>query len=102
MIKVIYQKQNGDIFSRIRNTYFPYRVGDTTAIGWKVLDIQYRYKDKYYNKMMYDDLINKSFKNEKALFRLKKNFILLYKYVNHILLFMILLKAFEIIIKKGI
>ena len=48
---ITYQKSNGEIFIR------PYdrsafsigkRVGDESSMGWKILDIHYKYKDNYY------------------------------------------------------
>lgn len=101
-MKITYQKENGEVFDRMRNTYFQYRVGDTTPIGWKVLDIQYKYKDKYYSKTDYDDLVDKRYTLEKRLFKAKQQVKYLHKNVNHILVFIILLRSFEIMITGAI
>lgn len=54
---ITYQKSNGEIFIR------PYqytsigkakRVGDETSMGWKILDIHYKYNDNYY---CYEDFV---------------------------------------------
>ena len=48
---VTYQKSNGEIFIRPYNhSAFALgkRVGDETSMGWKILDIHYKYKDNYY------------------------------------------------------
>ena len=48
MYLITYQKSNGDVFCRIRNTIPQYKIGGETSMGWKVLDIKYRFKDTYY------------------------------------------------------
>lgn len=48
---VTYQKSNGEIFIRPYNhSAFALgkRVGDTSSMGWKILDIHYKYNDNYY------------------------------------------------------
>ena len=60
MIQVTYQKRDGNIIHRPRNTILPYKVGDTTSMGWKVLNIEYEYKNKYYPEYEYNVLIAKN------------------------------------------
>lgn len=60
MIQVTYQKRDGDVIHRPRNTILPYKVGDTTSMGWKVLNIEYEYKNKYYPEYEYNVLIAKN------------------------------------------
>ena len=72
MILITYQKRNGDIFQRVRNTYTSYRVGEETSMGWKVLDIKYKYKDRYYSYAEYDRLIDKAWQKDKRRFKIKK------------------------------
>ena len=38
----------------------PYKIGDTTSMGWKVLNIEYEYKDNYYTELEYNKLIHES------------------------------------------
>ena len=45
---ITYQKENGDIFYKPGKTTYGKRVGDETSMGWKVLDIHYKYGDNYY------------------------------------------------------
>lgn len=45
---ITYQKANGEIFYRPRITEGGLRVGDETSMGWKVLDIHYKYGNNYY------------------------------------------------------
>ena len=60
MIQETNKKRDGDIIHRLRNTILPYKVGDTTSMGWKVLNIEYEYKNKYYPEYEYNVLIAKN------------------------------------------
>ena len=71
MYKVIYQKENGNVIERIRNTYPNYSIGETTSMGWVVLDILHNYKGEYYSSSDYYQLISKN-KNKR---RMKKQLI---------------------------
>ena len=59
-MKVTYQKRDGSILERYRNTTPPYRIGDYTSMGWKLLNIEYCYKDKLYTEIEYYKMIEKS------------------------------------------
>lgn len=63
VMQITYQKQDGCIFQRQRNTTLPYRIGETTSMGWKVLSIEYKFKDKYYPENKYNMLIQKEKKS---------------------------------------
>lgn len=56
-MQITYQKQDGCIFQRQRNTTLPYRIGEITSMGWKVLNIEYQYKDKFYPEYKYNMLV---------------------------------------------
>lgn len=60
MMQITYQKRDGCIFQRLRNTMLPYKIGDTTSMGWKVLNIEYEYNNKYYPEYEYLMLIHKN------------------------------------------
>lgn len=60
MLLVTYQKRDGGIIQRQRKTMIPYKVGDSTSMGWTVLSIEYEYKDRYYPEYKYHMLIQKS------------------------------------------
>ena len=92
---ITYQKRNGTVFQRIRNTYLPYRVGDTTSMGWKVLDIKYKYGNKYYSSMEYDRLIDKRWKREKKLLQFKKEISNISKFANYLVVFIVLINAIK-------
>lgn len=57
MYKVIYLKENGEVIERIRDTYPQYSIGDTTSMGWVLLDILYNYEDGYYSYSTYRYLV---------------------------------------------
>lgn len=99
---ITYQKRNGEIFDRIRNTYFPYRVGDTTSMGWKVLDIRHKYKNKYVSTTEYDRLIDKEWNKAKRRNQVKHKIKYYYQNINHIMIFLILLRVFLIVSLKAI
>lgn len=60
MIQITYQKNDGCIFQKHRNTILPYKIGDTTSMGWKVLNIEYEYNNKYYPEYEYNVLVYKN------------------------------------------
>ena len=60
MLQVTYQKRNGIVFKRLRDTTPPYRVGEETSMGWKVLKIEYEYNNKFYPSYEYYRLIEKN------------------------------------------
>lgn len=57
MIQITYQKRDGSIMQRYRNTPLPYNIGDETSMGWKVLNIQYEFKNNYYPHYKYCKLM---------------------------------------------
>lgn len=59
MVQITYQKRDGCIIQRLRNTMIPYKIGETTSMGWKVLKIEYAYKDKFYPEYEYNMIISK-------------------------------------------
>lgn len=59
-MQITYQKRDGSIIQRLRNTPLPYKVGDTTSMNWKVLNIEYEYNDKYYSECEYNKLMQRN------------------------------------------
>jgi len=59
VVQITYQKANGCVIQKQRNTMLPYKVGDTTSMGWKVLNIEYEYKDKFISVDKYNMMIQK-------------------------------------------
>ena len=60
MMQITYQKRNGKVFTRFRNTTPPYKIGQETSMGWIVLNIEYEYKNKFYPSYEYCRLIQRS------------------------------------------
>ena len=76
---ITYQKQNGDIFFRPYKSDYGKKVGDETSMGWKIMEIHYKYGDNYY---CYNDFIRMIRKNKQTIKQKMANYICkkLYKY----------------------
>lgn len=59
-MQITYQKRDGNIIQRYRNTMLPYKIGQETSMGWKVLNIEYEYNNQYYPEYKYHMLINEN------------------------------------------
>ena len=59
-MQITYQKRDGSIFQRFRNTEPPYQIGEETSMGWKVLNIEYEYNNQYYSEYEYNRLLYKN------------------------------------------
>lgn len=94
MMQITYQKRDGTTMKRLRNTMLPYSVGDTTSMGWKVISIEYEYKNKYYPEYEYRNLI---YQSKKKLIRrrqieeriMEKTKSLLYNFIMILILYYI-------------
>lgn len=60
MLQITYQKNDGSIILKKRNTMLPYKIGEITSMGWKVLNIEYEYKNQYYPLHEYNMIIEKN------------------------------------------
>lgn len=56
-MQITYQKRDGSIMQKSRKTMLPYKIGETTSMGWKVLNIEYEYNNKFYPEYKYNMLI---------------------------------------------
>lgn len=92
---VTYQKRNGEIIERKVKNHPPYRIGETTSMGWKLIDIKQFYKGKYYAIYEYDKLINRDFQKMKRKLKFKRKFILVYKQLAYSIFLLILFRVFE-------
>lgn len=81
MIETIFEKRNGQIIRRIRNTFPSYKIGEETSMGWKVVDIRYRYKNKYYHRIEYDNKIDKSINRDKMIRKFRTTVSKIYRQV---------------------
>lgn len=76
VIQVTYQKQDGSVIQKLRKTMLPYKIGETTSMGWKVLNIEREYKNKYYPIHEYDIQM---YKNKQTLIKKQQTIELLTK-----------------------
>ena len=87
MYLIFYQKRNGDIICRIRNTMPQYGIGKETSMGWKIVDIKQRFKSSYYSFSEYNKLETNRKKKYIFMKTIKKYFS---KYITQII-FMIII-----------
>lgn len=71
MYQITYQKRNGVLFDRIRNT-IPGKVGQTTSMGWIIMDIKYSWGNKYYSYEDYKRILHRSSNKRRTLRRIDK------------------------------
>lgn len=100
MIQVTYQKRNGDIIQRLINTYTPYRIGETTRQGWKIIEKKYWYKGRFYSTSDYDMLLHKAFVRDKKILDFKKRINTLYKQLGYVMVLLILYRIMELLFVK--
>lgn len=97
MIQVTYQKRDGSIIYRLRNSIPPYRIGESTSMGWTVMNIEYRYKDKFYSEHDLSMIIYK----KRQLFlkkqKIKELFLKEIKAILYYIIIMILLNLIHIL-----
>lgn len=99
MVQITYQKRNGDLINRIRKTYPSFRVGDTTSMGWKVIEILYRFNGKYYSYSEYCKLVDKESKRDTARRNFKRNVKNFYSKLIQCMTFIIAFRVFEVLTK---
>ena len=92
-MQITYQKKDGSVMQRFRNTILPYKIGDTTSMGWKVLNIEYEYNNKYYPEYKYNILRQKDkrkyFKKKKAIEFCKNEFkMFLYCFITIVFIYL--------------
>ena len=91
MYLIIYQKRNGDIIERYRNTRPDLAIGEESSMGWVLKDIKYNFNNKYYSHADYKKLLHKQYKMNNI-----KNKILSYiKIVSQIGIFIILFPIYD-------
>ena len=87
MYLIFYQKRNGDVICRIRNTMPQYGIGKETSMGWKIVDIKQRFKSSYYSFTEYNKLEKNRRKRYQFIKVLKKYF---NKYIYQLLFILLL------------
>lgn len=92
MYLVTYEKKNGDIIYRTRNS-IPGYIGDITSMGWIIKNIQYNFKGKYYDFREYKKISQRHYKINHILKALNR-YIKKYGF-NAILMILIILYLFK-------
>lgn len=95
-MKITYQKRNGELIERTRTTGLPYRIGETTSMGWKVLDIQYLYNGKYYHRGEYEEKVDRAFKKEQKKRKFKTTAYRIYRELIYSAGLLILMKILQL------
>ena len=57
---IIYQKEDGTKFIRAYKYDYGRKIGDETAMGWKVLNVVYEYEGNYYQHNKYIRIIREN------------------------------------------
>lgn len=71
MYQITYQKRNGELIYRTRNS-LPGRIGDETSMGWIITNIQREFKGNYYNLRDYRIVSQKYYKKHHMYIRISK------------------------------
>jgi hypothetical protein len=74
MYLIFYQKRNGEVICRIRNTMPQTSIGKETSMGWKVVDIKQRFKNSYYSFSECNKLENNRIKKYRFIKNIKSYF----------------------------
>lgn len=92
MIRVTYQKKNGELVERYSTVSVPYKIGETNGFGWKVINKEYSYKNKYYSSFEHDKILMKFYKRDKFIRKFKKTFKISFKLAEYTLLTILIIK----------
>lgn len=75
---ITYQKTNGEVFYRKRKSLMGLRIGETTSMGWLVIDIHEEYEGNYLHHadvmrmIRHQNLYRKSLKKRIARYLISK------------------------------
>lgn len=94
MMQITYQKRDGTTMKRLRNTMLPYSVGDTTSMGWKVINIEFEYNNKLYSEHDYGRIIQT---NKRKYIRRKQTKELITKELKTILYYILIIMMYNLI-----
>lgn len=78
-MQITYQKRNGELVIKEGILCSSYKIGETNGFGWKVVDMKYYYKGKYYSSYEYDEIRMKNNRKEKIIRMIKSNIKRFYK-----------------------
>lgn len=92
MIRITYQKRNGDIIKREVSCITTHKIGETTSMGWKILNIQYKYNGKWYSSSDYDKKVDYFWKLQMKIIAFKRNIGVFRKYLGNFFFLFLLFK----------
>ena len=69
---IIYQKDDGTKFIRAYNYDYGRKIGDKTAMGWKILNVLYEHEGNYYQNNKYMRIVRKNIEKQYNKSRIKK------------------------------
>lgn len=87
MYLITYQKSNGEVFCRIRNTMPQCGIGKETSMGWKLIDVKYSFKGGYYSLRECNKLQRRQYKKD----HIKRTILNIFKSYNISLALLILI-----------
>ena len=96
-MQITYQKRNGNIIQRFRETTLLYKIGDTTSMGWKVLNVEYEYNKKYYPEYQYRMLIRKKIQRYATINQIKEKSIIHIKTLLYYIIGIIIINLIKIL-----
>lgn len=99
MTQIVYQKSNGEIIKRKLISYHTYRVGDINSYGWKVIEVLYNYRGKYYSKNDYYSILEKKEKKDKLIMKIKRNIVKIYTNLVYPVALLIMIRLLEVLSK---
>lgn len=85
---VLYEKKNGDMLYKYRNSKPQYEVGSYTSMGWKLLDVKRLSSGKAYSINAYSTLINQRIRVEEFFRNIN------YHKIGEFILFFVLVKFY--------
>lgn len=92
MVKVTWQKKNGEIIERNERYIAFYKIGQENAWGWKVINIQKLYKNKYIPADEYDRLVERKWRIERKIKNFINTFLKLYRELGYTLILIIIIR----------
>ena len=93
-MQVTYQKRDGSVIQKQRNTMLPYKIGETTSMGWKVINIEFEYNNKLYSEHDYGKIIQT---NKRKYIRRKQTRELITKELKTILYYILIIMMYNLI-----
>lgn len=100
MVQTTYQKKNGELINKFTYINSAYKIGQTNGFGWKVVDIKYKFKDKYYPSYEYDNLVMKRNQRDAKINKIKRDIKNSYIYFIRFFAYIVLYKVLEFIFAR--